>query len=147
MLLKHCSKYVSKFGKPSSGHRSGKVQSSSQFPRRAVLKNVQTTGQLYSSPRLLRLCSKSSKLGFSITWTENVQTFKLGLEKAKKLESKLLTFSGSYKAREFQKNTYLCFADYTKAFDCVDHDKLWKTLKEMGISGDLTSLPEKLVCR
>ena len=73
--------------------------------------------------------------------------FKLGLEKAKKLESKLLTFSGSYKARELQKNIYLCFADYTKSFDCVDHDKLWKTLKEMGISGDLTSLPEKLVCR
>ena len=38
------------------------------------------------------------------------------------------------KAREFQKNIYLCFIDYTKAFDCVDHDKLWKALREMGIS-------------
>ena len=37
------------------------------------------------------------------------------------------------KAREFQKNTYFCFIDYTKAFDCVDHNKLWKILKEMGI--------------
>ena len=37
------------------------------------------------------------------------------------------------KAREFQKNIYFCFIDYTKAFDCVDHDKLWKILKEMGI--------------
>ena len=37
------------------------------------------------------------------------------------------------KAREFQENIYLCFTDYTKAFDCVDHDKLWKTLKEMRI--------------
>ena len=37
------------------------------------------------------------------------------------------------KEREFQKNTYLCFVDYTKAFDCVDHDKLWKVLREMGI--------------
>ena len=36
------------------------------------------------------------------------------------------------KAREFQKNIYFCFIDYTKAFDCVDHDKLWKILKEMG---------------
>ena len=37
------------------------------------------------------------------------------------------------KAREFQKNIYFCFIDYTKAFDCVDHNKQWKTLKEMGI--------------
>ena len=38
------------------------------------------------------------------------------------------------KTREFQKNIYLCFIDYTKAFDCVDYDKLWKALEEMGIS-------------
>ena len=42
------------------------------------------------------------------------------------------------KAREFQKNIYFCFIDYTKAFDCVDHNKLWKILKEMGISDHLT---------
>ena len=42
------------------------------------------------------------------------------------------------KAREFQKNIYLCFIDYAKAFDCVDHNKLWKILKEMGISDHLT---------
>ena len=41
------------------------------------------------------------------------------------------------KAREFQKNIYFCFTDYTKAFDCVHHNKLWKTLKEMGIPGHL----------
>ena len=42
------------------------------------------------------------------------------------------------KAREFQKNTYLCFIDYAKAFDCVDHNKLWKILQEMGIPDYLT---------
>ena len=42
------------------------------------------------------------------------------------------------KAREFQKNIYFCFIDYAKAFDCVDHNKLWKTLKEMGIPSHLT---------
>ena len=42
------------------------------------------------------------------------------------------------KAREFQKNIYFCFIDYTKAFDCVDHNKLWKILKEMGIPDHLT---------
>ena len=48
------------------------------------------------------------------------------------------------KAREFQKNIYLCFMDYAKAFDLVDHNKLWKILKEMGISDHLTCLLRNL---
>ena len=48
------------------------------------------------------------------------------------------------KAREFQKNIYFCFIDYTKAFDYVDHKKLWKILKEMGISNNLTCLLRNL---
>ena len=49
------------------------------------------------------------------------------------------------KAREFQKNTDFCFMDYTKAFDCVDHNKLWKILKEMGIPDHLTFLLRNLM--
>ena len=48
------------------------------------------------------------------------------------------------KAREFQKNIYFCFIDYAKAFDCVDHHKLWKILKEMGMSDHLTCLLRNL---
>ena len=48
------------------------------------------------------------------------------------------------KAREFQKNIYFCFIDYAKAFDCVDHNKLWKTLQEIGIPGHLTSFLRNL---
>ena len=48
------------------------------------------------------------------------------------------------KAREFQKNIYLCFTDYPKAFDCVDHNKLWKILKETGIPDHLTCLLRNL---
>ena len=48
------------------------------------------------------------------------------------------------KAREFQKNVYFCFIDYAKAFDCVDHKKLWKILKEMGIPDHLTCLLRNL---
>ena len=52
------------------------------------------------------------------------------------------------KAREFQKNIYFCFIEYAKAFDCVDHNKLWKILKEMGINTRPPDLPlEKYVCR
>ena len=48
------------------------------------------------------------------------------------------------KAREFQKNIYFCFIDYAKAFDCVDHNKLWKILKEMGMPDHLTCFPRNL---
>ena len=48
------------------------------------------------------------------------------------------------KAREFQKNIYFCFLDYAKAFECVDHNKLWKILKEMGIPDHLTCLLRNL---
>ena len=67
--------------------------------------------------------------------------FKLVLAKAEEPEIKLPTSAGSWKkAREFQKNIYFCFIDYTKAFDCVDHNKLWKILQEMGIPDHLTCL-------
>ena len=56
--------------------------------------------------------------------------FKMDLEKAEEPEIKLRTSVGIIqKAREFQENIYLCFIDYAKAFDCVDHNKLWKILK------------------
>ena len=100
MLSECCTQYVSKFGKPSSGRKTGKGQSSSQLARRAVLKNVQNTRQLDSYPMLVRLCSKSCMLGFSITWTKNFQMSKLGLEKAGEPEIKLSTFAGSQRKQE-----------------------------------------------
>ena len=73
----------------------------------------------------------------------NFQMFKLDSEKTEEPEIKLPTSIGS-KKYEFQKNMYFCFIDYVKAFDCVDHNKLWKILKEMGIP----DLPlEKPICR
>ena len=66
--------------------------------------------------------------------------FKLVVEKAQESEIKLPTFDGSSKKQEFQKNIYFCFIDYAKAFDYVDHNKLWKILKEMGIPDHLTWL-------
>ena len=67
--------------------------------------------------------------------------FKLVLEKAEKPEIKLPISAGSSKKQKSsKKNIYVCFIDYAKAFDCVDHNKLWKILKEMGIPDHLTSL-------
>ena len=70
--------------------------------------------------------------------------FKLDLEKAEKSEIKLPTTVGSSKKQEFQKNIYFCFTESAKAFNCVDHKKLWKILKEMGIPDHLTCLLRNL---
>ena len=70
--------------------------------------------------------------------------YKLVLEKAEEPEIKLSTSVGSQKKRESQKNIYFCFIDYAKAFDCVDHNQLWKILKEMGIPDHLTCLLRNL---
>ena len=69
--------------------------------------------------------------------------FKLVLEKAEESEIKLPTSAGSCKKQESsRKNIYFCFIDYAKAFDSVDHHKLWKILREMGIPDHLTCLWE-----
>ena len=70
--------------------------------------------------------------------------FKLVLEKAEEPEIKLPTSTGSWKKQEFQKNIYFCFIDYVKAFDSVDHNKVWKILREMGIPDHLTCLLRNL---
>ena len=72
------------------------------------------------------------------------QMLKLVLEKAEEPEIKLPTSAGSLKKQEFQKNIYFCLIDYAKVFDCMDHNKLWKILKEMRILDHLTCLLRKL---
>ena len=79
--------------------------------------------------------------------TENFQMLKLDLEKSEEPEIKLpIMIYANWiikKAREFQ-NIYFCIIDYAKVFDCVDHNKLWKILKEMGIKDHLTFLLRNL---
>ena len=71
--------------------------------------------------------------------------FKLVLEKAEEPEIKLPTSAGSWKKEDNSRNTSIfCFIDYAKAFDCVDHNTLWKILKEMGLPGHLTCLLRNL---
>ena len=100
MLWKCYTQYVSKFGKLSSGHRTGKGQFSFQSQRKEMPKNAQTTTQLHSCHTLVKKCSKFSKLGFSNTWTMNFQMFNLVLEKAEEPEIKLPISTGSSKKQE-----------------------------------------------
>ena len=74
---------------------------------------------------LARLCSKSFKLVFSSTCTKNFQMYKLGFKEAEESEIKLPTFTEAWrKQKSPRKNIYFCSISYTKAFDCVNHNKL-----------------------
>ena len=86
LLWKCCTQYVSKFGKCSSGHRTGKGQFSLQSQRKAMPKNAQTTTELHSFHMLVKWCSKFFKPGFSNMWTIKVQMLKLVLEKTEEPE-------------------------------------------------------------
>ena len=66
--------------------------------------------------------------------------FKLVLEKAEEPEIRLPTSAVSSKKQESSKNNYFCFIDYAKAFDCVDHNKLWKVVQDMGLPDHLNCL-------
>ena len=129
----------------SHGQRTGKGQFSFQSQRKAMPKNAQTTAQLHSSHTLTKYCSKFFNPGFNSTCTMNFQMCRLYLEKAEEPEIKLPTSIGSLKEQESsRKNIYFCFIDYVKAFNWVDHNNLWKILKEMGRPDHLTCLLRNL---
>ena len=137
MLWKCCTQYTSKFGKLSSGHRTGKGQFSFQSQRKTMPKNAQTTTQLHSSHTLVMLKILQARLQqYMNCEIPNVQA---GFRKGRGTRDQVANICWIIKkSREFQKNIYFCFIHYAKAFDCVDHNELWKILWEMGIPDHLT---------
>ena len=99
---------------------------------------IYCTIALISHPSKVML--KFSNPGSNSTWTMNYQMSKLSLERLRNQSQIVDIHWITEKAREFQKNIYFCFIDYAKTFDYVDHNKLWKILKEMGIPDHLTCL-------
>ena len=107
-------------------------------PRRAVPKDVQTTVQPHSSNML-------SKVMLKILQARLQQYMQAEFRKGRGTRDQIDNICWIIeKAREFQKNIYFCFMDYAKAFDCVDHNKLWKFLHEMGLPDHLTCLLRNL---
>ena len=135
--------YASKFGKLSSGHRTRKGQFSFQFQRKAMPKNAQTIPQLHSSHTLVmfKILQAKPQQYVNCELPDVQAEFRKGRGTRDQIANICCIME---KAREFQKNIYFCFIDYAKAFDCVDHNKLWKILKEMGIPDHLTCLLRNL---
>ena len=136
MLLRCCTPYARKFGKLSSGHRTGKGQFSLQSQERAMPKNSSTVVLISRTskvmPRLLQ-----AQFQQCVNWK---QTYKLGFKEAEEPEIKLPSFVGSWRKQENSRKTpTLLHWLYSKAFDCVDCNKLWKIFNEMGKPDHLTA--------
>ena len=106
-------------------------------------KNAQTTTQLHSSHTLVKLKILQARLQQYVNW--EIPEVQPGFRKGRGTRDQIANIRWIIKKeREFQKKIYFCFIDYAKAFDCVDHNKLWKILKEMGIPDHLTCLLRNL---
>ena len=135
MLCKCCTQFASKFRKLSSGHRTGKGQFTFQSQRKAMPKNDQTTAQLHSSHMQAQVMLKilQARLQQYVNW--ELPDVQAGFRKGRGTRDQIANICLIIKkARKFQKNIYFWFIGYAKAFDCVDHNKLWKILQRTGIT-------------
>ena len=106
-------------------------------------KNAQTTAQLHSFHTLVMLKILQARLQQYVN--HELPGVQASFRKGRGTRDQIANICWIIKkAREFQKNIYFCFIDYAKAFDCVDHNKLWKILQEMGIPEYLTCLLRNL---
>ena len=137
MLWKCYTQHASQFEKLISGPRTRKGQFSFQFQRKAMPKNAQTTAQWHSSHTL-----KIFQARLQQYVNRELPDVQAGFRKDRGTRDQIANIWWIMeKGREFQKNIYLCFIDYAKAFDCVDHKKTnWKVLKKMGIPDHLACL-------
>ena len=144
MLSKCCTQYVSKFGKLNSSHRIGKVSFHSNLKERQC--------QKCSNYHTIALISHANKVMLKILQTRleqcmnhELRSVQAGFRKGRGTSDQIANIWWIMeKSREFQKNIYFCFLDYARAFDCVNHNKLWKILKEMGVPDHLTCLLRNL---
>ena len=145
MLLKCCTQYVSKFLKLSSDRpQDWKRSVFIPFLRIGNAKECSNYHTIVLISHASKIRLNSFKLGFNSMWIEKFQMVKLDLEKTEEPEIKLPASVGSWrKQRSSRKN--ICFIDYVKTFDCMDHNKLWKILKHMGVPDHLSL--EKPICR
>ena len=112
-----------------------------QSQRKAMPKNAQTTAQLHSSYHASKAMLKILQTSLQQYMNCKLPDVQAGFRKGRGPRDQIANIGWIIeKAKEFQKNIYFFFIDYDKAFDCVDHNKLWKILKEMGIPYHLTCL-------
>ena len=144
ILLKCWAQYASKSGKLSSGHRTGEDQFSFQSKRKAVPKNSDCCTVVLIS-HVCKVMLKILQARLQQYVNQDLPDIKAEFTKGRGTKDQIASILWIIeKARKFQKNIYSCFTDYRKAFDCVDHNTLWKILQEMGLPDFLTCLLRNL---
>ena len=140
MLLKCCTQYVSKFGKVSNGHRTKKVSFHFNLKERQCQRMFKLSYNCAHYTCQQGYAQNPSRQASTICELR-IQMYKLDLEKVEEPEIKLPAPIGSQQNQWNSKNNiYFCFTEYSKAFNWVDHGKLWKILKEMRTPDYLTCL-------
>ena len=110
-----------------------------------MLKNIQSTSQLHSISHTIKVILKILQARLQQYMNPELPDVQAGFRKGRGTRDQMTNICWIIKkARQFQKNIYFCFIDYAKAFDCADHNKLWKILKEIGIPDHLTCLLRNL---
>ena len=145
MLWKCCTQYASKSGKRSIGHRTGKRWVFIPIPKKASAKECSNycTVALISHSGKVRLKIIQARLPQYIN--RELPDVQAGFRKGRGTRDQIANIHWIMeKAREFQKNIYFCFIDYAKAFNCVDHNKLWKIQQQMGMPDHLTCFLKNL---
>ena len=139
MLLKCSTQYASKFGKLSSGHRTEKLFI--PIPKKDSANECSNYCAVALISHASNVMLKILQARLQHYLNRELPDVPAGFRKGRGNRDQITCIWWIIqKAREFQKNIYFCFIDYAKAFDCVDHNKLWKILKEMGIPDHLTCL-------
>ena len=148
MLCKCCTQYASKFGKLSSGQRTGKESVSIPIPKKGIAKecsNYSTMALVWNSSKLMLKIFQARLQQYVNHEFPDVQaSFRKGRGTRDQIVSICWIME---KARGFQKDIYFCFIDYAKAFDCVDHNKLWKNSERDGNTRPPDLPLEKPICR
>ena len=140
MLWNCCTHFASKFRKLSSGHRTGKGQFAFQSQRKAMPNNAHYCPTVLIS-QASKLMLKILQVRLQYCMNPELPDVQAGVRNGIGTRVQIANICWIIeKAREFQKNIYFCFIDYAKAFDSVDHNKLWRILKELGIPDHVTCL-------
>ena len=144
MLWKCCTQHTSKFGKLSSGHRTGKGQFSFQSKEeqwQRILKLLRNCLISHASKVMLKILQV--RLQQYVNW--ELQDVQAGFRKGRETRDQIANICCIIeKGREFQENISFCFIDCAKAFDCVDYNNLWKVIKETEIPDQITWLLRNL---
>ena len=145
MLSKCGTQYASNFGKLSSGHRTGKRSVFIPIPKKGNAKDCSNYLTIAPNSHPSKVTLKILQARLQQYMNREIPNVQAGFRKGRGTRDQIANIRWIIeKAREFQKNIYFCFIDYAKAFDCVDHNKLWKILKEIGIPDHLTCLLRNL---